>query len=246
MRVWLILFLCTNFCNAEEVRVAVASNFVGVAKVLGERFERGSEHSVVLAPGSTGKQYAQIVNGAPYDVWLAADAARPEALEVAGKIVPGSRVTYAVGRLVLVGAASSDRLVEGRFRKLAIANADLAPFGMAAREVMQKLVVWKRDVAAGKVVRGESVAQAWNFFATKNVDLAFVSASQVGDAEAWVVPDGDYAPIRQQAVLLRDSEGGRAFLEFMRGDEALKLIAEYGYGIPECLVKPMSPPSGSR
>ena len=226
--------------------MAVASNFVGVAKVLGERFERSLGHTVVLVPGSTGKQYAQIVNGAPYDVWLAGDAARPEALEAAGKIVPGSRVTYAVGRLLLVGATSGEVLEKGDFRKMAIANPDLAPYGSAAREVMEKLGVWQRDVDAGKVVRGESVGQAWNFFATKNVDLAFVSASQVGDAEAWVVPEKDYAPIRQQAVLLRDSEGGRAFLEFMRGDEALKLIAEYGYGIPECLVKPMSLPSGSR
>lgn len=224
---------------AAELRVAVASNFSTAMAELAERFEATTGHEIILSSGSTGKLYAQIVQGAPYDLYFAADAARPEKLERDGRAVAGSRFTYAVGELVLW--SPDPQLVDdagkvldsGEFRFLAIANPDLAPYGRAAREVMQNLGLWNRPGL--QLVRGENIGQVFQFVHSGNAELGFVAGSQIiarGDASAysaWRVPQELYAPIRQQAVALADSAAAVAFVEFMRSEKALRLIEQYGY-----------------
>lgn len=227
---------------AAEVLVAVASNFADVAAALAVRFEAATGHAVVLSPGSTGRHFTQIKGGAPFAVFLAADAERPQRLEAEGLAVAGSRFTYAVGRLVLwsprPGLVDADGavLAAGSFAHLAIANPELAPYGQAAREALAALGLW--DGLAPRLVRGENIAQAYQFVAGGAAELGFVALSQVrrpdrtAAGSLWEVPEGLHAPIVQQAVLLRDEPAARAFLEFLRGDEARAVIAAYGYGAP--------------
>ncbi len=228
--------------SAERIRVAVASNFAGAARKIVERFEARVDHQVDLSLGSTGKHYAQIVHGAPFDAFLAADAWRPELLERDGLARSGSRFTYARGRLVLWSATvglvdpGGRVLDQGEFRHLAIAHPELAPYGRAAREVLTALGRW--DALAARLVRGEDVGQAFQFVASGNAELGFVSYSQVRqlegsiDGSLWQVPENLYSPIEQQAVLLSDREAARAFLRFLRGAEALEIIRDAGYGAP--------------
>ncbi len=227
---------------AGEVRVAVASNFSEVIKVIAERFEKSTGHQVILSFGSTGKHYAQIKNGAPYDVFLAADELRPKLLEQEGIALPGSRFTYAIGKLILwsprkgyVDSAGAV-LKQGTFRFLAIANPRLAPYGKAAREVLQALGLWK---ALGKqMVRGENIGQAFQYIKSGNAELGFVAYSQVKKpghpiaGSYWMVPQEMYTPIRQQAVLLTKNAAAHAFLSFVRSDAALAIIQSYGYETP--------------
>jgi molybdate transport system substrate-binding protein len=195
----------------------------------------------VLIPGSTGKHYAQIRNGAPFDAFFAADADRPMRLEQEVRIVPGSRFTYAIGQLVLwspdAGLVDPGGAVlqSDRFRHLAIANPDLAPYGAAARSVLQALGLW--DALAPKLVRGENIGQTFQFVISGNAELGFVARSQLeapGRAPAgssWPPPRDLYPPIEQQAVLLRDSPASRAFLAFMRA-RARAIVRAYGYDSP--------------
>lgn len=239
---------------ADDLRVAVASNFTVAAEALADRFGVVSGHRVVLVSGSTGKLYAQILNGARLDAFLAADSRRPELLERHGLAVAGSRFTYARGRLALwsprpgyVDAAGSV-LDAGGFRHLAIANPRLAPYGRAARETLEGRQLW--TTLAGRVVQGENIAQAFQFVASGNAELGFVAYSQViaagqvgaveqsGRAERsltgslWLVPRDLYTPIDQQAVLLSDFEPSRQFLSFLAGEEAGALLESYGYERP--------------
>jgi len=230
---------------AETVRVAVAANFLPTAKAIAAQFEARHDTPVLISSGSTGALYAQIRHGAPYDVFLAADARSATLLERDGLAIAGSRFTYARGRLVLWsrrpgllqdGAAA---LFDGRIGRLAVANPRTAPYGAAAVETLEHLGRWRH--LAGEVVRGESVSQALQFAATGNVDAAFVALAQVrhpahrGQGSAWVVPADHYRPIEQQAVLLAsaaDRPGARAFLEFLRAPAAQALIREAGYDLP--------------
>ncbi len=224
---------------ADEIRVAVASNFLEAARVIAQGFESQTGHTVVLASGSTGKHTAQIANGAPFDVFLAADARRPTLLEEEGVALPGSRFTYAVGRLVLwspqegVVDAEGRVLAEGDFAHLAIANPRLAPYGVAAQEVLEALGLW--EGLRGRIVRGENIAQTYQFVHSGNAALGFVAYSQVLRADQalrgsmWRVPASHHAPIEQQAVLLKGSEVARIFLDYLRTETAREIIQRYGY-----------------
>jgi molybdate transport system substrate-binding protein len=226
--------------RAGEVRVAVAANFTAAMKEIAAAFEKSSGHHVVLSFGSTGSLYAQISHGAPYDVFLAADERRPKALESAGTAVARSRFTYAVGKLVLwspkpgVVDDKGEVLKHGKFARLAIANPRTAPYGAAARQVLEHLKLW--DSLQPRIVRGESIAQTHQFVATDNAELGFVALSQVmktGGGSSWIVPQALYTPIRQQAVLLvrgKDNTAAHALIAYLKSDAGAVVIKRFGYG----------------
>ena len=238
----LTAFLLGPAVANETVTVAVASNFTGAMQEIALRFEEQTGHSIALSPGSTGKHYAQIVHGAPFDLFFAADSARPRKLEEGGQAVRDTRFTYAIGTLVLWSPdpgrvdPSGEVLGGGDFRFLAIANPDLAPYGRAARETLQALGLW--SFLESRLVRGENIGQAFQFVHSGNAELGLVATSQVSrpgrplTGSGWTVPQDLYTPIEQQAVLLKDSRGGREFLAFIRGEEALRVIENYGYLAP--------------
>ena len=227
---------------AEQIRVAVASNFADAMTAIVERFEARTGQRVTISSASTGKHYAQIMNGAPFDAFFAADAHRPQLLENEGLALPKTRFTYAVGRLVLWSPASGyvdaqgSVLQRGEFHHLAIANPKLAPYGKAAQQVLQARGLWER--LSGRLVRGENIAQTFQFVKSGNAELGFVAYSQVKrpdrpiEGSVWHVPQALYAPIEQQAVLLKDRDAARRFVAFVRGGEALKIIHDYGYDTP--------------
>jgi len=237
-----ILLLISSQSIAEEIRVAVASNFAVVMRTVAAGFEAGTGHKVKLIFGSTGKHYAQIKNGAPFDAFFAADAQRPERLEQEGVAVGNSRFTYAIGKVVLWSPRpdyvdpDARVLQQGHFRFLAIANPRLAPYGQAAQEVLQARDLWAN--VSGRLVRGENIAQTFQFVKSGNAELGFVAYSQIKRPNApiegsyWVVPQVLYTPIRQQAVLLKDNKPARAFLSYVQSNEALKIIHDYGYETP--------------
>ncbi|WP_018988675.1 molybdate ABC transporter substrate-binding protein [Aromatoleum toluclasticum] len=229
--------------HAAEVSVAVAANFTAPMQKIAAEFERDTGHKAQLAFGATGKFYAQIRNGAPFEVFLAADDTTPAKLEEEGATVAGSRFTYAIGKLVLWSAqpgvvdGKGDVLRRGAFAHLAIANPKTAPYGAAALEALRKLGV--ADALAAKLVTGENIAQAHQFVASGNAELGFVALSQVWadgrltSGSAWPVPAGLHAPLRQDAVILaagRDKPAARALAEFLRGAKAAAIIKSYGYG----------------
>ena len=243
----LLLALLANLAVADDaITVAVASNFAATARELADHFTRKSEVPVRLSYGSTGKLYAQIVNGAPFDVFLAADTERPDLLEKSGYSVAGLRFTYATGSLVLWSADASlsgrdcrEVLLGGDFRHLALANPKTAPYGKAARDVLVHLKLW--DSAYQRLVFGESIAQALQFTATGNATLGFIARSQTLHAAlppatcSWPVPESMHAPIEQQLVLLSraaDNTGAKRFIEFIRSPAAHEIIIAQGYGVP--------------
>ena len=230
--------------RSDEVQVAVAANFTTPAKLIAARFEKETGHKTVLAFGATGKFYAQISNGAPFEVLLAADDTTPARLEEEGMAVPGSRVTYAVGQLVLWSADpdlvddKGEVLAKGRFRHLAIANPKTAPYGAAAIETLTALKLL--DAVTPKLVQGENIAQTHQFVVSGNAELGFVALSQVWQdggltsGSAWVVPETLHDPIRQDAVLLDRGKGNAAavaWLDFLKGEEAQAVIHAFGYGL---------------
>lgn len=227
---------------AEEVQVAVASNFTAPMRVIAERFERDTGHKALLAFGSTGKLYAQIRNGAPFSVLLAADEQVPARLEDEGVGVAGSRFTYAIGTLVLWSAQQDlvdDQaavLSDQAFRHLAIANPKTAPYGAAAVATLKRLGL--SDSVRGKLVQGENIAQTHQFVASGNAELGFVALSQVVEdgvirqGSGWVVPATYHPPIRQDAILLnkgQDNPAARALLDYLQSAEAAEVIKAYGY-----------------
>lgn len=220
---------------AAEALAAVAANFARPAEQLAARFERDSGHRVRLALGSTGKLYAQIVRGGPYDLFLAADAERPARLVADGRAVRASQVTYAVGRLALI--RHDDRrpspawLAAGDFRRLAIANPRLAPYGLAAEQALHGLGL--AATLRPKLVFGENIGQAFALVATGNAEAGLVALAQVEARQHWLVPAALHAPIRQDAVLLVRGAGNPAaegFLAYLRTDAAQAAIAAFGYG----------------
>jgi len=233
---------------ADELKVAVASNFYPTMKLIAKHFElktdgsSGQQHKVILIPGSSGKHYAQIINGAPFDVFFSADIDRARLLEQEGRAIAGTRFTYALGKLILW--SSIDNYVDSKgevlnkkdFRYLAIANPKLAPYGKSAEEALRSLKLWTN--LKKRLVQGENIAQTFQFISTGNAKLGFVAYSQIMnpglsiDGSFWEVPQSIYKPIEQQAVLLKDSYIGREFLSFVKSDESLSIIYESGYGLP--------------
>ena len=225
---------------ADVIRIAVASNFADALEEIAVRFEAHTEHKVILAVGSTGKHYAQINHGAPFEAFFAADVARPLRLETKGIALPGSRFTYAIGKLVLWSPqpgmvdGQGSVLNRGDYRHLAIANPKLAPYGKAAKEVMQARGVW--EPLQQRIVRGENINQTFQFAHSGNAELGFVALSnlkrlkQTPVGSYWQPPQSLYNPIEQQAVLLKNTAAARAFLAFVKGHTARQIIQRYGYG----------------
>src|SRR5688572_5643953 len=209
-----ILLTVATESDADEIKVAVATNFVGAMNALVERFQARSGHTVLVSSGSTGGHYAQIKNGAPFDAFFSADSDRPRLLEAEGVAVPGSRFLYAVGRVALWSnradyVDADGRVLEtGNFRHLAIANPDLAPYGAAARDALTARGLWDR--LQPRLVTGQDIGQTYSFVQTGNAELGFVAWAQlrrpVGAIEGsyWLVPEPLHRPIEQEAVLLRD------------------------------------------
>lgn len=226
--------------RAGEVSAAVAANFTRPAEALGEAFTIATGNTVVFSFGATGQLYAQISQGAPFEVFLAADDQRPSQAVDEGLAVDGTVFTYAVGKLVLYGpgldlADGEAVLAAGAFEHLALADPNTAPYGAAAVEALGALGL--AEVLAGKQVVGESITQALQFVESGNAELGLVALSQVVDrpaGETWLVPAGLYTPIRQDAVLLqagKNNGAAQAFLDFLGSTEARAIISRYGYDL---------------
>ena len=227
----------------DYVTVAVASNFGAAAREIAAQFAQASDYEVRITTASTGKLYAQIVNGAPFDMLLAADAERPRRLEVSGDGISGTRFTYAIGALVLWSRQVGDcraALERDDAGRVAIANPDTAPYGAAAKSYLQRAGLW--DSVSARLVIGENIAQTLQFAASGNAQLGFIAGSQLQVPSlpeascSWPVPEATHAPIAQQAILLRraaDSEGAQAFADFLRGEAGRAIILRHGYRLPE-------------
>ncbi len=240
----LLALLPAGAALADEVQVAVAANFAGPMKAIAAVFEKTTGHKAELIVGSTGKFYAQIKSGAPFDMFLSADNETPAKLEQEGLSVKGSRFTYATGKLVLWSANTGlvddkgDVLKKGDFKKLAIANPKVAPYGAAAVETMAKLGV--TDSISPKLVQGESIGQTFNFISTGNAELGFVALSQVLEGgklkfgSAWTVPANLHAPIVQDAVVLargKDNKAAAELVALLKSPRIKDLIRSYGYDL---------------
>ena len=224
---------------AADTQVAVAANFTEPAKEIAAAFAKATGYNAVLSFGSSGVFYTQIAHGAPFEVFLSADAERPKRAEQEGLGVPGRRFSYAVGRLVLYSATpglvddAGAILKRGTFHKIAIADPLAAPYGVAAVQTMQMLGV--SAALAPRIVKGSSISQAYQFVATGAAELGFLALSQVIDlpgGSRWIVPKKLHAPIDQQVVLLRTGQrnpAALAFLKFLKSPAAIAIIRRYGY-----------------
>ena len=248
MRRWLVAVVSLFWGGAtlaDEVSVAVAANFSATFERLAERFAATTGHTAVASYGATGALYAQIMNGAPYELLLSADAERPAKLVEQGKAVAATRRRYAVGRLVLWSrdpdriGSEGERLLRGLGGRVAIANPAISPYGLAAEQTLVRLGQW---AALQKgMVRGQNIAQTFQFAVSGSVDVAFVALSQirqgdwVGRGSYWLVPEGMHDPIGQEMVLLargKNSSAATALLQFIGSDEGRKIIRDGGYGLP--------------
>ncbi len=247
----LLLFfsLFTLSAQAGSGRIAVASNFAPTIKKLAQVYQANSGDQIQLAFGSTGKHYAQIQHGAPFDAFFAADVRRAQLLEDEGRAVTGSRFTYAIGQLVLWSADANmirdDAILDsGAFRHLAMANPKLAPYGLAAREFLQATGRAKR--LKPRLIFAENISQTYQFVASGNAELGFVAWSQLKrpghkiSGSWWRIPKNSYAPIKQQALLLNNNPAARGFLRFVQSDQGRAIIQSFGYLLP----KPVDSPSG--
>lgn len=241
---WLLIGSSISIASAEEVSVAVAANFTAPMQKIAADFEKDTGNKAVLAFGSTGKFYAQIKNGAPFDMMLAADAKTPAKLVQEGLGVSGSNFTYAIGKLVLWSAKPSyvddmgDVLKKDDFQHIALANPKLAPYGAAAIETLTRLGLLA--ALEPKFVQGENIAQTHQFIASGNAELGFAALSQVfldgklKAGSAWIVPADLYSSIRQDAVILthgKDNNAALALVKYLQGDKAKAVIRAYGYGL---------------
>lgn len=234
-----LLFALSARAGADEALVAVAANFARTAEALAGAYEAESGHTITLSSGSTGQLYARIVQGAPYEAFLSADAERPALLVDAGQAVASSRFTYAFGRLAL-WSGDPDRIgpdgeaaLSGDFRFLAIANPRTAPYGAAALDVLESLGL--TDAVTDRLVTGSDVGATYAFIASGNAELGFIALSQLPDGQGsvWIVPEELHAPLAQDAVLLNrgaDNPAATGFLAFLRSDEARAVIEAAGYG----------------
>ena len=236
-----ILALGASPALAAQTQVAVASNFTDTAKEIAAAFKAATGDEAVLSFGASGQFYTQITKGAPFEVFLSADADRPKKADADGLSVPGSRFTYAVGRLVLFSKTPGlvdDRgavLSSGKFAKLSIADPASAPYGEAAIETLKTLKLY--DTLQPKIVQGSNITQAYQFVETGAAQLGFVALSQVINetgGSRWLVPAADHAPIEQQAVLLKTGAGNpaaKAFIDFLKSPTAVAIIKKYGYEV---------------
>ncbi|MGX1309761.1 molybdate transport system substrate-binding protein [Amorphus suaedae] len=225
--------------RAADVHVAVAANFTAAAKDIAAKFEAATGDTAILSFGSTGQLYTQIAQGAPFDVFLAADQTRPEKAVAEGLAVADSRFTYATGKIVLYSAdqalvTGEETLKRGAFQKIAIANPGTAPYGAAAVQAMERLGVY--EALRAKLVQGTNIAQTYQFVASGSAEVGFVALSQIADVTGgsrWPVPQGLYDTISQDAVLLTpaaDDPTAMRFVAFLKGPEARAVIEHYGYG----------------
>lgn len=241
----LLLGSVAGSVSAGEVNAAVAANFTAPVQQIVEQFQKETGHTVKLSFGSSGKFYAQIKEGAPFDVFLAADEKNPKLLEQDGLAVADSRFVYALGKLVLWSAKPGfvdDKgavLGAGNYGKIAYADPKLAPYGLAAQEALQKMNLW--DKVQSKLVTGESIAQTYQFAASGNAELAFIALSQITkdgkitEGSWWIVPADMHSPIKQAAVQLtaaKDKAAAQAFLKFLKSEKAVAIIRSFGYGLP--------------
>jgi len=236
-----VALVLSAHAQADEVSVAVAANFTAPMQKIAAAFEKDTGHKMVASFGSTGKFYAQIKNGAPFELLLAADDETPAKLVKEGAGVAGSQATYAIGKLVLwspkpgVVDGAGEVLKKGAFEHLALANPKLAPYGAAAMEAMKALGVYA--ALEPKVVMAENITQAYQFASSGNAQLGFVALSQVLkddkiDGSVWLVPQNLYQPIRQDAVVLMPGKAkpaAEALLKYLKGDAARAVIKSYGY-----------------
>jgi molybdate transport system substrate-binding protein len=234
------LIIAAGPVEAGQTQVAVAANFTAPAKEIAALFKAKTGDEALLSFGASGTFYTQIAQGAPFQVFLSADADRPKAAVDGGFAVADTRFTYAIGTLVLwsksLDVTKGDEVLKANaFAKLSIANPKAAPYGAAALEAMKALGVY--DAIEPKIVQGESIAQAFQFIDTGNAELGFVALSQLSGVTAgsrWLPPQSLYSPIRQDAVLLKtdaDDDASKAFIAFLKGPEARAIIARYGYGL---------------
>jgi molybdate transport system substrate-binding protein len=238
----ILSLLAVATARADDVSVAVAANFTGPMQVIAVLFERDTGHKASLAFGATGKFYAQITNGAPFEVLLSADDETPARLVKEGHAVAGTPFTYAIGKLVLWSAdpklidAKGEVLKKGGFKHLALANPKTAPYGAAGMQVMSKLGV--ADAIKPLIVQGENISQTQQFVVTGAAELGFIAYSQVikngtiGSGSGWVVPGNLYDPIRQDAVILtkgKNKPAASALLNYLKGEKAQAVIKSFGY-----------------
>ena len=243
----LVLFVELGVANAHDVEttesksltIAVSSNFLPTMQSLATEFEKKTGVTLKLSSGFSGKHYAQIKNGAPYDLFFSADEKRPLLLEQGKVAVVGSRFTYAIGRLALLGYDTNlveqqlDVFTNPGLQRLAIANPRLAPYGVAAQQVLIAMDVV--EPLKKKIVRGENVNQAFQFVVSGNAELGLVSYAQIIHSQQenyWLIPSNLHEEIAQQAVIIKDSKTAREFADFMRSELALSIINEHGYDIP--------------
>ncbi len=241
----LLLLLLAQFtlpAQAGSARIAVASNFAPTIKELAAVYQANSGHQLHLAFGSSGRHYAQIHHGAPFDAFFAADVRRAQLLEEEGKTISDSRFTYAIGRLALwsarEGMFKDDSVLDsGSFRHLAIANPKLAPYGLAAQTFLQK--TGRKQGLKSRLIFGENISQTYQFVASGNAELGFVAWSQLKKPGQtipgcwWLPPEDSYPPIKQQAVLLNTNSVARGFLEFVKRPQGRAIIRSFGYLLPD-------------
>ena len=239
----LMMLMNVSLTTASEknLKIAVASNFLAPLTELKALFEESSNIRLLLSSASSSKLYAQIEHGAPYDVFFSADQRLVEKLIINGKADAGSNYVYATGSLVLWSADSSvpvkTKLYSSDIKRLAIANPDVAPYGLAARQVLQQLELW--DSFKKKIIYGENVGQAFQFVASKNAQLGFVALSQILNKNSkinrdnyWVVPKQLYSPLTQELLVLSKSRKKnlvREFMAYIKGEQAMAIIKSYGY-----------------
>jgi len=238
----LVACFLTVGAYAGEVSVAVAANFTAPMKIIAQDFERETGHKAILAFGATGQLYAQIKNGAPFAILLAADDKTPAKIEAEGLGMPGTRFTYATGKLVLWSKRTGmvddkgEILKSGKFDKIAIANPKLAPYGAAAMEVLEKLGL--TAAITPKIVEGSNIGQTFQFVSSENAPLGFVALSQVfeggrlKEGSAWIVPTNMHKPIKQDAIVLNGGMGNsaaEALMKYLRSDKAKAVIRSFGY-----------------
>lgn len=235
-----MLMLSIQDLLAGQVRVAVAANFTKAAQEISKQFEAQSASQVVLSFGSTGLLYTQITQGAPFDVFLAADQTHPLRLIQSGLAEENNRFTYAIGRLVLYSSEpdrvdGSHTLLTDKFNRIAIANPATAPYGAAAIQTLQQLGI--HSVIAPRIVRGQNVTQAYQFVASGNAELGFIALSLIDKktrGSFWIVPQELHTPIAQDAILLKRGQANtlaQAFVDFLKSSQAKTIIKNYGYDI---------------
>jgi molybdate transport system substrate-binding protein len=230
--------------QADEALVAVAANFAGTVEAVRGEFTKDTGHTIEITTGATGKLYAQISEGAPFAILLSADAKTPAKLEQEGKAVPGSRFTYAVGKLSLwsgdagrIGDDPKAALTAAETLHVAIANPDLAPYGIAAREALTAMGLW--DTIQPKIVMGENIGQTFSMVESGAAQMGFIATSAIAapggapKGSRYDVPQSMFTPIKQDAILLKAGEGNKAaiaFLDYLKSDKAKAIVASFGYG----------------